>query len=91
MLAGDRRLTLAVEPTTAFVGGGSLPQQGLPSFAVTLRAVNVSTQALADRLRAGAPSVVGRKHDDRVFLDMRTVRDADLASLREGVRLALVE
>jgi L-seryl-tRNA(Ser) seleniumtransferase len=81
-------LDVTMEPTTAYVGGGSLPQQGLPSFAVALHAAAVPTEALAGRLRAGVPSVVGRRHDDRVFLDMRTVRDADLADIGAAVRQA---
>jgi L-seryl-tRNA(Ser) seleniumtransferase len=82
-------LDVALEPTTAYVGGGSLPQQGLASFAVALRCETIATEALASRLRAGFPSVVGRRHDDRVFLDMRTVRESELPDICEAVRRAL--
>jgi L-seryl-tRNA(Ser) seleniumtransferase len=83
-------LDVAVAPATAYVGGGSLPQQGLASFAVALRAGGIATETFANRLRVGVPTVVGRKHDDRVFLDMRTVSDADLDPIGEAVRHALI-
>jgi L-seryl-tRNA(Ser) seleniumtransferase len=82
-------LEAAVEPTTAYVGGGALPQQGLPSHAVALRCVQIGAEALAERLRAGTPSVVGRKHDGRVFLDLRTVRETELPAIDHAVRQAL--
>jgi L-seryl-tRNA(Ser) seleniumtransferase len=88
-LSAQPGLDVAVEPTTAYVGGGSLPQQGLPSLAVALRADAIATETLARRLREGVPSIVGRKHDDRVFLDMRTVRASELPDICDAVRRAL--
>jgi L-seryl-tRNA(Ser) seleniumtransferase len=89
LLSRHPGLEAAVEPTTAFVGGGALPQQGLPSHAVALRCERIGAETLAERLRAGATSVVGRKHDGRVFLDMRTVREAELPAIGEAVAQAL--
>jgi L-seryl-tRNA(Ser) seleniumtransferase len=60
------------------VGGGSLPGETLPSWAVALHG---APDALHARLRQGAPAVVGRIVDDRLLLDLRTVlpeQDKDL-------------
>ena len=69
---------LDVVATQATVGGGSLPGETLPSFALALR---VSADRTLAALRRGSPAVVGRIEDGRVFLDLQTVdpdRDGDL-------------
>ncbi|HEY6012830.1 MAG TPA: L-seryl-tRNA(Sec) selenium transferase [Candidatus Limnocylindrales bacterium] len=75
---------VAVEST---VGGGSLPGETLPSFAVTLR-VRSATRVLA-ALRRGSPAVVGRIADGRVLLDLRTVHPADDERLAEAIVRAI--
>lgn len=71
--AWRERLGAAVEvvPTTAVVGGGSLPGQTLPSFAIAL--AGDAPDDLAARLRLGVPHVVPRTVDGRVAVDTRTV------------------
>ena len=72
----------------AFVGGGSLPDVALPTAVVAVTASGVSEAELAGRLRTGSPAVVGRVHDGRVRLDLRTVfewQEGDLlAALAAG-------
>jgi L-seryl-tRNA(Ser) seleniumtransferase len=57
---------LAVE-----VGGGTLADVPLPSAGVAVRVSDV--EALAARLRAGDPPVVGRIREGELLLDTRTV------------------
>ncbi len=73
--------------TEATVGGGSLPGQTLPSWAIALR--SASADRLAARLRAGEPRVIGRIEADEVLLDVRTVEPEDDAGLERAVRAAL--
>lgn len=68
-----------VEDSESAVGGGSLPGQVLPSFAVRLAG---GGQALATRLRRADPPVIARVHDDDVWLDVRTVLPRDERPLR---------
>ena len=70
------RLTVAVEPCTSTVGGGAMPTAELPSFAVTL--AGVPPDELDRRLRAATPPVIGRIEDGRLWLDVRTVGEAEL-------------
>jgi L-seryl-tRNA(Ser) seleniumtransferase len=53
------------------VGGGSLPEETLPTWllALTIRHPN----AFVSRLRLADPPVIARVEDDRVLLDPRTV------------------
>jgi L-seryl-tRNA(Ser) seleniumtransferase len=65
------RLGAEVVGCASAVGGGSLPGQTLPSYAV---AVDVpDPEALARALRLGEPAVVARIAEGRLLLDVRTV------------------
>ena len=68
---------VSVEATTAQVGGGSLPTEQLPSWAVALRPTDGAADALAARLRHLDPPVFGRIEEGRVLLDLRTVGGDD--------------
>jgi L-seryl-tRNA(Ser) seleniumtransferase len=62
---------------TAKVGGGALPLLELPGPAVAL--TGGSPDALAARLRAADPPVVGRIEAGRLLLDPRTLADDEIA------------
>ena len=81
----------AVESVQATVGGGSLPGETLPSWAVVLSPVDgEGVDTLARRLRLGDPGIFGRIDQDRLVLDLRTVLPEDdeilLRSLRQSLR-----
>jgi L-seryl-tRNA(Ser) seleniumtransferase len=57
----------------AYVGGGSLPDQALPTVVLEVEAANISDAELARRLRTGTPAVMGRLRDSKLVLDPRTL------------------
>jgi L-seryl-tRNA(Ser) seleniumtransferase len=70
--------TSVVEPAAATIGGGSLPGETLPSWAVVVPGdEGTPIDALARRLRMGEPGVFGRIEEDRLLLDLRTVLPED--------------
>jgi L-seryl-tRNA(Ser) seleniumtransferase len=71
----------------AKVGGGALPLLELPGPVVALP--GGSPDALAARLRAGDPPVVGRIQDGRLLLDARTLADDEVEAAAGAVRAAL--
>jgi L-seryl-tRNA(Ser) seleniumtransferase len=72
------------------IGGGSLPEESLPTKLVALPAASgAALEALAQRLRRGDPPVVGRIEDNRLLLDPRTVPSRDDATLVRAVKAAL--
>ena len=83
-VADDRASVIAVEST---VGGGSLPGEVQPSWALSL-AVR-GPEAVLERLRTGEPAVVGRIAGGTVVLDLRTVEPALDTSLATAVRTAI--
>ena len=60
-------------PTSALVGGGSVPGTDLPSWAVVVVHEAMGADELHRALRHGSPAVVGRVEDDRLLLDLRSV------------------
>ena len=69
--------------TRSAIGGGSLPGETLPTWALALdtRGFPGGAEGVMRRLRQSSPPVVARVEDDRVLLDPRTVgpeEDADL-------------
>ena len=68
------------------VGGGSLPEQPLPSWAVCLQPVAMKVNSLEERLRRLTLPVIGRIEQDRFVLDMRCVQDDEIASLAAALQ-----
>jgi len=80
---------LVLEDSIARTGGGALPIEEIPSVAVVLKPLSGSIEQLAERMRAGEPSVLGYVKDDRLFLDMRTVREEELEQLASAIQKAI--
>lgn len=72
------------------VGGGSFPEQDLPTTLVTVRAGEVSAEKLRQRLLAVEMPVVGRVEDDCFCLDPRTLATEEFPLAAESLRAALV-
>lgn len=75
----------------ARAGGGALPQQDLPSYAVTLSVGKDSPDEIARKLRLAPLPVLGRIAKDAFILDIRAVADHEVAALAETVISALSE
>jgi L-seryl-tRNA(Ser) seleniumtransferase len=78
---------VSVGPMLSTVGGGSLPGETLDSVGLVM--VGGGSAALAGRLRAGEPPVIGRVQDGAVMLDFRTVDPDDDAALGRALALAI--
>ncbi|MCI0378145.1 MAG: L-seryl-tRNA(Sec) selenium transferase [Gemmataceae bacterium] len=73
----------------AFVGGGSLPDQKLATCVVEVQVQSVSDEEFAQRLRTGAPALIGRLRDGKILFDLRTVFPEQTSGLVAAVRDAL--
>ena len=67
------------------VGGGSLPDESIPTFVLALTVK--SPDKFLKKLREADPPIIGRTENDKVLLDPRTVLDDDL--LLDGLKKAL--
>jgi len=84
--AGIPAETIEVRST---VGGGSLPEETQPSFAVAIG--GASATRLAQALRSADPPVVARIVEERVALDLRSVLPEDDEVLARAVTGALAK
>jgi L-seryl-tRNA(Ser) seleniumtransferase len=71
------------------VGGGSLPEESLPTQLVAIPGQGAYVTELARRLRTGDPLVVARIEGDRLLFDVRTVPSRDLSALARAIIAAL--
>jgi L-seryl-tRNA(Ser) seleniumtransferase len=81
MLRGIGLMETAVCESVAYAGAGSLPDQDLPSFAVSVTHPDFSPDQLAAALRRAALPVIGRILHGSLMLDMRTVTEAEVAHI----------
>jgi L-seryl-tRNA(Ser) seleniumtransferase len=65
----------------AYVGGGSLPNEAIPTVCLALSPAQGTVDALAAALRSGIPAVMGRIQAGRMLLDLRSVPPRDDARL----------
>ncbi len=85
----DRLATIDVVPSEAAVGGGSVPGQTLPSFAVRIDVGEASAARLEKVLRQGAVPVVARVREGAVLLDVRTIADREVVALARAAAEAI--
>ena len=75
---------------TSFIGSGSLPDQGLPTRAVSFSHARLGPHELSRLLRTSLPSVFGHIKENVVLLDMRTVQPDEVETLARVVRDVLL-
>lgn len=75
----DAKISLC--PGFTQVGSGSMPGQSLPTTLVAVASPEMSTAAIANKLRHYITPVFTRIADDRVLIDPRTLLDGDEAIL----------
>lgn len=73
-------------PVEGYVGGGSVPNQSLSSWAVAL---DGNVASLEETLRKGAHPIIGRIHEGRFLLDVRTLWEADFKTIVRAVQEAI--
>ena len=73
----------------SMVGGGSLPEQSLPTYLLAIQVSNPTR--FTEKLRKEVPPVISRIDDDRVLFDPRTVLPNQDGTLVESVTSILNE
>lgn len=79
----------AVEEGVGFIGSGSLPMHELATSLVTIESERVKASELARRLRMNEPAVFARVEDEKLVLDVRTVRDDEVPAVLGALTRAL--
>lgn len=82
-------LEVEVVDDTSEVGGGSLPLEKLPTKCVTLSPKMVSSSQFEKNLRDYEIPIITRVYRDKIYIDLRTVKDSEFEIILNGVLYAL--
>lgn len=74
---------------TSQVGGGALPLQDLPTWAVAVKPNKAPVEALEAELRNQDPPIIARITDDRLCLDLRTIHADEFPVVAHAMTQAL--
>ena len=66
----------AIAQSVAYAGGGSFPQDQIPSIAVTMTCEHGASR-FAEQLRRASVPIIARIDEERVVLDLRTIAQED--------------
>ncbi len=85
----DKLIKVDIEDTYSEVGGGSLPLEKLPSKSIVLTLENLSTQEFENNLRKFHIPIITRLYKDKVYIDLRTIKEEEFNILVDGLEFAL--
>ncbi len=71
------------------VGGGSLPLEQLPTKCIVLTILNSSTQQFENMLRELKIPIITRLYRDKIYLDLRTIKEGDYDIIVSGISSVL--
>lgn len=74
-------ITAEIVAADGQVGGGSMPNQMIPSICIALEAKGVSANALDLRLNNAETPIIGRIQKERYLLDMRTIETREFETI----------
>ena len=77
-------MDLRLVPGESVIGGGSTPEQRIPTWLLVVESGDAARNAL--RLRSHEPPVIARIEDDRLVLDLRTVFPAEEEELAAALQ-----
>jgi len=74
-----KTVSVHIKADASRVGGGSFPENDLPTYLVTLKFLNphTSTSIVRQKLLSTTPPVIGRIENDMFMLDVRTLEEKD--------------
>jgi L-seryl-tRNA(Ser) seleniumtransferase len=86
--------TFSIIDDEAYIGGGSLPDESIPSMSLRMsyrsaEKRNEIAEKISRNLRRGIPCVVSRLKDESIVFDMRAVDDSEIAVLGSAIRKAV--
>jgi len=83
-------ITLSLKEGFSMAGGGSLPEQGIPTVLIRIVSTQISCAALEERLRHADTPIVTRIVENEVLLDLRTIAEDEYPLIRDGLKQAVV-
>ncbi|MFO7665114.1 MAG: L-seryl-tRNA(Sec) selenium transferase [Desulfobacterales bacterium] len=78
-------LSITLVDRSSKAGGGSLPLLNLPSKCIAVKIEGVSANSLEKMMRENMPPVIGRIEDDYFLMDLRTVQEEELTTVKNAL------
>ena len=96
MLNEQKGVSTQIVDDIAYVGSGSLPDEGIPTKVVRMQFDKGltgigSTEEMSTKLRLGLTSVFCRVHSDWLYCDMRTLFDGQETEIADSIRSIVKE
>ncbi|WP_416197719.1 MAG: L-seryl-tRNA(Sec) selenium transferase [Sporanaerobacter sp.] len=82
-------IQVQIEDDYSEVGGGSLPLEKLSTKCLTLSPKNLSSAQFEKKLRCFRIPIITRVYKDKIYFDLRTVKNDEFDIIVEGVKNAL--
>jgi len=77
--------SLSLLSTMSRVGGGAMPEHGLPSWAVAFKPVHLPVSTMEKGLRKLSIPVIGKIENEFLLLDIRTIDDYEVPELADSL------
>ena len=81
---GDTRMSIKLINLSSRAGGGALPLLNLPSKGVGVEIQGISANSIEEYLRNNELPIIGRIEDNIFILDLRTVQDDELLTIKNA-------
>jgi L-seryl-tRNA(Ser) seleniumtransferase len=81
---GDTRMSIKLINLSSRAGGGAFPLLNLPSKGVGVEIQGISANSIEEYLRNNELPIIGRIEDDIFIMDLRTVQDDELLTIKNA-------
>ncbi len=84
-ISKDSKLEFEIIDDYSKVGGGSMPLEQIPTKGVTISSQDISMTKFEEDLRGFETPIITRLYKDKIFIDLRTVRDSEVEEIVAGI------
>ncbi|MCL2376389.1 MAG: L-seryl-tRNA(Sec) selenium transferase [Defluviitaleaceae bacterium] len=85
IVANESRFSMEIVEAAGQAGGGSLPTEEFPSFALAISPTTMPLHVLEEQLRQWYIPIVARIYKERLLIDIRTVLNEDFAEIANAI------
>ncbi len=81
----NAHISVVIIDTQAQVGSGASPSESMTSVGISIKHARLKAAKIASYLRANQPAIMGRINDDVFMIDLKAVREAEVAAIVQAL------
>ncbi|NBI05706.1 L-seryl-tRNA(Sec) selenium transferase [Senegalia massiliensis] len=85
LLKHIEKVECKIEDDYSQVGGGALPLEKIKTKVISLYSKSIKVGELEENLRLFNPPIIGRIKNDKLYIDLRTIKEDELDIIFEGI------